>query len=61
MLTGSIDHPDLLCVFPDVADHPDYKVYYWIGWKPDPSQPKPLKPQTSDVSYKFYIQLLLQI
>jgi hypothetical protein len=27
-------------------------VYYWIGWKPDPSQPKALKPQKSDVSLK---------
>ena len=27
-----------------------FQVYYWIGWKPDKSQPKPLKPQKSDVS-----------
>ena len=25
-------------------------MYYWIGWKPDKSQPRPLKPQKSDVS-----------
>jgi hypothetical protein len=29
-----------------------FQIYYWIGWKPDPSQPKALKPQTSDVSLK---------
>merc|ERR1712107_655467 len=29
-----------------------FQIYYWIGWKPDPSQPKPLKPQKSDVSLK---------
>ena len=29
-----------------------FQVYYWIGWKPDPSQPKPLKPQKSDISLK---------
>merc|ERR1712018_164479 len=22
-----------------------FQVYFWIGWKPHPSQPKPLKPQ----------------
>jgi NADH dehydrogenase [ubiquinone] 1 alpha subcomplex assembly factor 5 len=27
-----------------------FQIYYWIGWKPDPSQPKSLKPQKSDVS-----------
>ena len=26
------------------------QVYYWIGWKPDKNQPKPLRPQKSDVS-----------
>ena len=29
------------------------QVYYWIGWKPDKSQPKPLRPQKSDVSQKL--------
>jgi len=29
-----------------------FQIYYWIGWKPDPTQPKPLKPQKSDVSLK---------
>jgi len=29
-----------------------FQVYYWIGWKPDPSQPRALKPQKSDVSLK---------
>ena len=30
-----------------------FQIHYWIGWKPDPSQPKPLKPhQHSDVSLK---------
>ena len=27
-----------------------FQVYFWIGWKPDISQPKALQPQTSDVS-----------
>jgi len=27
-------------------------VYYWIGWKPDKSQPRPLDPQKSDISLK---------
>ena len=31
------------------------QVYYWIGWKPDRSQPKPLKPQKSDVSWSNLI------
>merc|ERR1711915_609735 len=29
-----------------------FQIYYWIGWKPDASQPKPLSPQKSDVSLK---------
>ena len=29
-----------------------FQVYFWIGWKPDPTQPKALKPQQSDVSLK---------
>ena len=29
-----------------------FQIYYWIGWKPDASQPQPLKPQKSDVSLK---------
>ena len=29
-----------------------FQVYNWIGWKPHPDQPKPLKPQTSEVSLK---------
>eukprot|EP00092_Neocalanus_flemingeri_P027537 GFUD01029876.1.p1 GENE.GFUD01029876.1~~GFUD01029876.1.p1 ORF type:complete len:361 (+),score=119.82 GFUD01029876.1:37-1119(+) len=29
-----------------------FQVYYWIGWKPDPSQPRALKPQKSDFSLK---------
>jgi len=32
-------------------------VYYWIGWKPDKSQPRPLKPQKSDVSLKDLYKL----
>lgn len=27
-----------------------FQIFYWIGWKPAPNQPKPLKPQKSDVS-----------
>ena len=34
-----------------------FQVYYWIGWKPDPKQPKPLKPQKSDVSLKDLYKL----
>lgn len=34
-----------------------FQMYYWIGWKPDPSQPKSLKPQTSDVSLKDLYRL----
>jgi len=34
-----------------------FQVYYWIGWKPDKSQPKPLKPQKSDVSLKDLYKL----
>jgi len=30
-----------------------FQIQYWIGWKPDPSQPKPLKPhQGSGISLK---------
>jgi NADH dehydrogenase [ubiquinone] 1 alpha subcomplex assembly factor 5 len=29
-----------------------FQIFYWIGWKPDPSQPRPLDPQKSDVSLK---------
>ncbi|XP_023333476.1 arginine-hydroxylase NDUFAF5, mitochondrial-like [Eurytemora carolleeae] len=45
-------------IYTDLYANPDgslpasFQVYYWIGWKPDPSQPKPLKPQKSDVSLK---------
>ena len=34
-----------------------FQVFYWIGWKPDKSQPKPLKPQKSDVSLKDLYKL----
>merc|ERR1719312_1898178 len=34
-----------------------FQVYYWIGWKPDPSQPKALRPQKSDVSLKDLYKL----
>ena len=34
-----------------------FQVFYWIGWKPDQSQPKPLKPQKSDVSLKDLYKL----
>ena len=34
-----------------------FQVYFWIGWKPDPSQPKPLTPQSSDVSLKDIYKL----
>jgi len=34
-----------------------FQVYYWIGWKPDPSQPRSLKPQKSDVSLKDLYKL----
>jgi len=34
-----------------------FQVYYWIGWKPDRSQPKALKPQKSDVSLKDLYKL----
>ena len=34
-----------------------FQVFYWIGWKPDRSQPKPLKPQKSDVSLKDLYKL----
>ena len=42
----------IACTFNSDSD-PDYQVYYWIGWKPDPTQPKALKPQKSDVSRHF--------
>jgi hypothetical protein len=29
-----------------------FQVYFWIGWKPDKSQPQALAPQKSDVSLK---------
>jgi NADH dehydrogenase [ubiquinone] 1 alpha subcomplex assembly factor 5 len=29
-----------------------FQVFYWIGWKPDASQPRPLEPQKSDISLK---------
>ena len=34
-----------------------FQIYYWIGWKPDPAQPKPLKPQKSDVSLQDLYKL----
>ena len=35
-----------------------FQIQYWIGWKPDPTQPKPLKPhQSSDVSLKDLYRL----
>lgn len=34
-----------------------FQVYYWIGWKPDPAQPRALKPQKSDVSLKDLYKL----
>jgi len=34
-----------------------FQVFYWIGWKPDPTQPKALKPQKSDVSLKDLYKL----
>ena len=35
-----------------------FQVQYWIGWKPDPSQPKPLKPnQSADISLKDIYKL----
>jgi len=34
-----------------------FQVYYWIGWKPDKSQPKALQPQKSDVSLKDLYKL----
>jgi len=35
-----------------------FQIQYWIGWKPDPSQPKPLKPhQGSSISLKDLYQL----
>ena len=27
-----------------------FQIYYWIGWKPDPKQPRALKPQKAQVS-----------
>eukprot|EP00095_Tigriopus_kingsejongensis_P004066 maker-scaffold5_size1054832-snap-gene-9.23 protein:Tk04066 transcript:maker-scaffold5_size1054832-snap-gene-9.23-mRNA-1 annotation:"methyltransferase c20orf7-like mitochondrial" len=29
-----------------------FQIFYWIGWKPDASQPQALKPQKSDISLK---------
>lgn len=35
-----------------------FQIQYWIGWKPDPSQPKPLKAhQDSDISLKDLYRL----
>lgn len=34
-----------------------FQVYFWIGWKPHPDQPKALKPQQSDVSLKDIYKL----
>lgn len=35
-----------------------FQVQYWIGWKPDPSQPKALKPnQSADISLKDIYKL----
>lgn len=29
-----------------------FQIFYWIGWKPDASQPIPLTPQKSEISLK---------
>ncbi|TRY71559.1 hypothetical protein TCAL_12453 [Tigriopus californicus] len=29
-----------------------FQIFYWIGWKPDASQPTPLSPQKSEISLK---------
>jgi len=34
-----------------------FQVYYWIGWNPDPTQPRALKPQKSDVSLQDLYRL----
>ena len=34
-----------------------FQVFYWIGWKPSKSQPRPLNPQKSDVSLKDLYKL----
>lgn len=34
-----------------------FQMYFWIGWKPDPTQPKSLQPQKSDVSLKDLYKL----
>lgn len=34
-----------------------FQIFYWIGWKPDKSQPKPLNPQKSEVSLKDLYKL----
>lgn len=34
-----------------------FQVYFWIGWKPHPDQPKALNPQQSDVSLKDLYKL----
>ena len=34
-----------------------FQMYFWIGWKPDPSQPRALQPQKSDVSLQDLYKL----
>ena len=34
-----------------------FQIFYWIGWKPSASQPKPLSPQKSDISLKDVYKL----
>ena len=34
-----------------------FQMYFWIGWKPDPKQPKALEPQKSDISLKDLYKL----
>ena len=34
-----------------------FQMYFWIGWKPDPTQPKALQPQKSDISLKDLYKL----
>ena len=34
-----------------------FQIFYWIGWKPSPHQPKPLEPQKSEVSLKDIYKL----
>ena len=34
-----------------------FQTYFWIGWKPDPSQAAALQPQKSDVSLKDLYRL----